>query len=36
MHLEGFVYEQDQNIVEIKSMVKYFGPQDKIKVQFEY
>jgi Holliday junction resolvase RusA-like endonuclease len=34
--LEGFVYEQDQNIVEIKNMVKYFGPEDKIKVQFEY
>ncbi len=34
--LEGLVYEQDQNIVEIKNMVKYFGPEDKIKVQFEY
>ena len=34
--LEGFIYEQDQNIVEIKNMVKYFGPEDKIKVQFEY
>ena len=34
--LEGFVYQQDQNIVEIKNMVKYFGPEDKIKVQFEY
>ncbi len=34
--LEGLIYEQDQNIVEIKNMVKYFGPEDKIKVQFEY
>ena len=34
--LEGLVYEQDQNIVEIKNMVKYFAPEDKIKVQFEY
>lgn len=34
--LEGLIYVQDQNIVEIKNMVKYFGPEDKIKVQFEY
>jgi len=34
--LEGLIYEQDQNIVEIKNMVKYFGPEDKIKVEFEY
>lgn len=34
--LEDLIYEQDQNIVEIKNMVKYFGPEDKIKVQFEY
>ena len=34
--LEGLIYEQDQNIIEIKNMVKYFGPEDKIKVQFEY
>lgn len=34
--LEGLIYEQDQNIVEIKNMVKYFGPEDKIRVQFEY
>ena len=34
--LECLIYEQDQNIVEIKNMVKYFGPEDKIKVQFEY
>ena len=25
-----------ENIVEIKNMVKYFGPEDKIKVEFEY
>ena len=34
--LEGLIYEQDQNIVEIKNMVKYFGPEDKIKVEFKY
>lgn len=34
--LEGLIYEQDQNIVEIKNMVKYFGPEDKIRVEFEY
>ena len=34
--LEGLIYVQDQNIVEIKNMAKYYGPEDKIKVQFEY
>ena len=34
--LEGLVYEQDQNIVEINNMAKYYGPEDKIRVQFEY
>jgi Holliday junction resolvase RusA-like endonuclease len=34
--LEGLIYEQDQNIVEINNMVKYYGPEDKIRVQFEY
>lgn len=34
--LEGLVYVQDQNIVEIKNLAKYYGPEDKIKVQFEY
>tara|TARA_E500000178_G_scaffold343565_1_gene390535 strand:+ start:2453 stop:2866 length:414 start_codon:yes stop_codon:yes gene_type:complete len=34
--LEGLIYEQDQNIVEINNMAKYYGPEDKIRVQFEY
>lgn len=34
--LEGLIYEQDQNIVHIKNMAKYYGPEDKIRVQFEY
>ena len=34
--LEGLIYEQDQNIVEINNMAKYYGPDDKIRVQFEY
>ena len=34
--LEGLIYKQDQNIVEINNMAKYYGPEDKIRVQFEY
>jgi len=34
--LEGLIYEQDQNIVEINNMAKYYGPDDKIRVQFQY
>ena len=34
--LEGLVYEQDQNIVEINGMSKFYGEADKIRVQFEY
>tara|TARA_R100000008_G_C3587683_1_gene173891 strand:- start:7371 stop:7781 length:411 start_codon:yes stop_codon:yes gene_type:complete len=34
--LEGLVYEQDQNIVVIKRMSKFYGETDKIKVQFEF
>ena len=34
--LEGLIYEQDQNIVEINNMAKYYAPEDKIRVQFEY
>ena len=34
--LEGLIYEQDQNIVEINNMAKYYGPEDKIRVQFQY
>jgi Holliday junction resolvase RusA-like endonuclease len=34
--LEGLIYQQDQNIVEINNMAKYYGPEDKIRVQFEY
>ncbi len=34
--LEGLIYEQDQNIVVINKMSKFYGEFDKIKVQFEY
>lgn len=34
--LEGLIYEQDQNIVVIKRMSKFYGETDKIKVQFEF
>jgi len=34
--LEGLVYEQDQNIVEINGMTKFYGQEDKIRVEFEY
>jgi len=34
--LEGLLYEQDQNIVEINKMSKFHGENDKIRVEFEY
>jgi len=34
--LEGLVYEQDQNIVEINAMSKFYGETDKVRVEFEY
>ena len=34
--LEGLLYEQDQNIVEINKMSKFDGETDKIRVEFEY
>ena len=34
--LEGIVYEQDQNIVEINRMSKFYGETDQIRVEFEY
>lgn len=34
--LEGLLYEQDQNIVEINKMSKFYGENDKIRVEFEY
>ena len=34
--LEGLLYEQDQNIVEINRMSKFYGEADKIRVEFEY
>jgi Holliday junction resolvase RusA-like endonuclease len=34
--LEGLIYEQDQNIVEIKSMRKYYSEENKVKVRFVY
>ena len=32
--LEGVIYEQDQNIVEIKNMKKYYSDNDFIRVKF--
>ena len=34
--LEGLLYEQDQNIVEIKNMSKFYSDSDYIKVKFVY
>jgi Holliday junction resolvase RusA-like endonuclease len=34
--LEGLIYEQDQNIVEIKSMRKYYSEENQVKVRFVY
>lgn len=34
--LEGLVYEQDQNIVEINGMSKFYGEENKVRVEFEY
>ena len=34
--LEGLLYEQDQNIVEIKSMKKFYAEKNQIKVRFVY
>tara|TARA_E500000081_G_scaffold150856_1_gene180072 strand:- start:365 stop:772 length:408 start_codon:yes stop_codon:yes gene_type:complete len=34
--LEGLVYEQDQNIVEINAMSKFYGETDKVRVEIEY
>jgi Holliday junction resolvase RusA-like endonuclease len=34
--LEGLVYEQDQNIVSIEKLEKYYGEKDKIILILEY
>lgn len=34
--LEDLVYEQDQNIVEIKNMKKFYSEDNYIKVKFSY
>ena len=34
--LEGLVYEQDQNIVVINNMTKFYGEEDRIRVQFNF
>lgn len=34
--LEGLVYEQDQNIVEVKSMKKFYSEDNYIKIKFSY
>jgi|TARA_R100001460_G_scaffold24995_1_gene50238 Holliday junction resolvase RusA-like endonuclease len=33
--LEGLIYEQDQNIVVINKMSKFYGEQDRIRVEFK-
>jgi len=34
--LEDLVYEQDQNIVVINKMSKFYGEEDQIKIQFKF
>ena len=34
--LEGLIYEQDQNIVSIEKLEKYYGDKDKIILILEY
>ena len=34
--LEGVVYEQDQNIVEVRSLRKFYGDTDLITIKFVY
>lgn len=34
--LEGVVYEQDQNIVEVRSLKKFYGDTDLITIKFVY
>jgi len=34
--LEGLIYEQDQNIIEINSMKKYYSDENEIRVRFIY
>lgn len=34
--LEGVVYEQDQNIVSINNLEKYYGESDKITLTLRY
>ena len=34
--LEGLVYEQDQNIVEVKSMKKFYSEDNCIKIKLSY
>jgi Holliday junction resolvase RusA-like endonuclease len=33
---EGLIYEQDQNICEIKNIKKYYSDEDSIRIQFEW
>ena len=34
--LEGLVFEQDQNIVEVKSLKKFYGPEDCIMMKISW
>jgi Holliday junction resolvase RusA-like endonuclease len=34
--LEGIVFEQDQNIVEVKSLKKFYGPEDCIMIKLSW
>ena len=33
---EGLVFEQDQNICEIKNIKKYYSEENSIQIQFEW
>ena len=34
--LEGVVFEKDENIVHVKDLQKYYGPEDMIKIKLSY
>ena len=34
--LEGIVFEQDQNIVEVKDLKKFYGESDYIEIKLLY
>jgi Holliday junction resolvase RusA-like endonuclease len=34
--LEGVIFEKDENIVHVKDLKKYYGPEDMIKIKLSY